>query len=79
MLLEQAWALSRQDQGSEAANCIEALSWRLRASEEWIASRAKSQTNGMDAAMRCYGKRLGELIRQYPFNPDYALRRTIWV
>ena len=38
LLLEQANQLTQHDQDSPAARCISALIWRLRGSEEWIAS-----------------------------------------
>lgn len=37
-LLEQAWQLIQDDHDSPAASCINALVWRLKGSEEWIAS-----------------------------------------
>jgi len=68
VLLERAWALSKEHQGGELVRCIDALTWRLRGSEEWIASRARSQANSMDSALRSYGERLAEMTRQHPFN-----------
>ena len=67
-LLEHAYELTRSEPNGQAAECICALVWRLRALEEWIASQAKRQHTIPHEALRAYGKQLGVLTRQFPFN-----------
>jgi hypothetical protein len=67
-LLEQASDFSKRHDDSEAARCIDALIWRLRADEEWIVSQRRREptgTNGLVEALRIYSKRLGEISSQY--------------
>ena len=69
MLLERSRDFAKQDPDSEAASCILALTWRLKGSEEWIEGLARHpKPPALDAALRSYGRRLGELTRQYPFS-----------
>ena len=69
-LIEQASALSKRlDDRDEAARCIDALIWRLRADEEWIVSqrrRGPIGTPGLEEALRSYGMRLAKTCRQHP-------------
>ena len=50
-LLEQAYELTRSEPNGQAAECICALVWRLRASEEWIASQAKRKPHSPHEAL----------------------------